>query len=242
MSQRNPLNDRYTSNEHHGVARKSAASAKPKSKAASSVIVKSAKKTPQEKKAAQKAERQKQRQKQAEIDRKYYKPDTERYRFLRRIWWALLIGAVVCTVLAWFFRDREPLWLSFVFLALAYVGIIAAFTLDLRGIRKERRRYQAEMMELEEKSKREERIARQKLAQSHVSKRKSTAPKSANSSGKAQPKKIATAADLKSTEEQQSGEQPKRKSLFGSGFRLSNREKMKAEEQAAKEAKASEDQ
>ena len=37
MSQRNPMNDRYQTDEHRGQTRKSAASAKPKTKAASSV-------------------------------------------------------------------------------------------------------------------------------------------------------------------------------------------------------------
>ena len=41
------MNDRYQE-EHRGVTRKSAASAKPKSKAAASVVIKSDKKSPQE--------------------------------------------------------------------------------------------------------------------------------------------------------------------------------------------------
>ena len=48
MSQRNPMNERYTSEDRTGVTRKSAASAKPKAKAAASVTVKSAKKTPEQ--------------------------------------------------------------------------------------------------------------------------------------------------------------------------------------------------
>ena len=51
MSQRNPMNERYTSEERTGTTRKSAASAKPKAKAAASVTVKSAKKTPEQRKA-----------------------------------------------------------------------------------------------------------------------------------------------------------------------------------------------
>ena len=39
MSQRNPMNERYQSDKRQGTTRKSAASAKPKSKAASSVTV-----------------------------------------------------------------------------------------------------------------------------------------------------------------------------------------------------------
>ena len=55
MSQRNPMNERYTSEERTGTTRKSAASAKPKAKAAASVTVKSAKKTPEQRKAEEKA-------------------------------------------------------------------------------------------------------------------------------------------------------------------------------------------
>ena len=43
MSQRNPMNERYTSDQKHGATRKSAASAKPVSKAASSVRTTSSK-------------------------------------------------------------------------------------------------------------------------------------------------------------------------------------------------------
>lgn len=48
MSQRNPMNDRYQ-NDIPGQTKKSAASLKPKSKAASSVYVRSSAKTPKEK-------------------------------------------------------------------------------------------------------------------------------------------------------------------------------------------------
>ena len=95
MSQRNPMNDRYQTDEHTGSTRKSAASAKPKSKAAASVVVRSSKKTPQEKKQIEKEERRKARAKQREIDAKYYTPNTERYKKLRRLWWGLLIGGIV---------------------------------------------------------------------------------------------------------------------------------------------------
>ena len=57
MSQRNPMNERYQSEDHQGKTRKSAASAKPKSKAAASVVVQTSSKTPQQKKADAKAAR-----------------------------------------------------------------------------------------------------------------------------------------------------------------------------------------
>ena len=42
MSQRNPMNERYTAEDRTGKTRKSAASAKPKAKAAASVRIESA--------------------------------------------------------------------------------------------------------------------------------------------------------------------------------------------------------
>lgn len=101
MSQRNPMNERYTSEERTGTTRKSAASAKPKAKAAASVTVKSAKKTPEQRKAEEKAARKAAAAKQREVERKYYKPDTPRYKRLRLIWWILLIAAI-----GW--HDLEP--------------------------------------------------------------------------------------------------------------------------------------
>ena len=87
-----PLSDRRT----EGPDQEICSSLKPKSKAASSVYVKSTQKTPQEKKAAQKAARQK----QAELDRKYYNPPTAQYKKYKRIWWGMLGGAIVCTLVA----------------------------------------------------------------------------------------------------------------------------------------------
>ena len=51
MSQRNPMNDRYQTDEHRGQTRKSAATMKPKTKAASSVRIQPTVKTKQQKKA-----------------------------------------------------------------------------------------------------------------------------------------------------------------------------------------------
>jgi uncharacterized membrane protein YcjF (UPF0283 family) len=142
MSQRNPMNDRYQSEDRKGLTRKSAASLKPKSKAAASVRIETKTKTPQQKKAEKKAERAK----QAELDREYYNPPTEEYKRLRKAWWILLIAAILCTALSWVARAWEPAWISLAALALAYVFIIAAFYVDFSKIRKCRRAYQAEMM------------------------------------------------------------------------------------------------
>ena len=157
MSQRNPMNERYTSDKRAGTTRKSAASAKPKTKAAGTVTMGTSKKTPQQRKAEQKEARKKEQERQRELDRKYYKPDTERYRKLNRIWWVSLAGAVVCTLLSWLLREVQPTWLAFVCLFGAYALIIFAFYLDFSKIRKERRAYQERMIALEEAEAKKER-------------------------------------------------------------------------------------
>lgn len=143
MSQRNPMNDRYQSDDHKGQTRRSAASAKPKSKAASSVRVQTPTKTPQQKKATQKAERQKQKQ----VEAKYYNPPTAEYKKWRKIWWILLISAIVLTASSFLVRMIDPGLevFSLVILGLAYVGIIGALVTEFVKIRKIRQAYQVEM-------------------------------------------------------------------------------------------------
>lgn len=194
MSQRNPMNERYTTDEHKGQTRKSAAAAKPKMKAASSVHIQSTEKSPRQKKAEAKVRRQEQRAK----DAKYYKPPTQRYKTLRRIWWGLLIAAVLCTTLSWASSANawEPEWISMVVLVAAYVFIIAAFYVDFSLIRKERKRYQEEM----EHGNSKEARAAQKEARA--------AERAAAAAAKA-------AAEAKAAEPEQ--EAPKKKGLFGFG-------------------------
>lgn len=238
MSQRNPMNERYTAEDRTGTTRKSAASAKPKSKAASSVTVKTAKKTPEQRKAAEKAARKEAAAKQREVERKYYKPDTPRYKRLRAIWWVLLIAAIGCTTLSFVGQGAMPQWLGVTTLILAYVFIIAAFVLDFWKIKKERLAYQERMLALEEKNAKAEKQARR------VQQAKQAKPKG---SGKNQNRHAAQKAGAADGEEAADGGEsdeapvkPARRGLFGSGFRLSNREKMQAEKKAAKEAKAAE--
>lgn len=141
MTQRNPMNDRYQSEEHHGTTRRSAASAKPKSKAAASVRVQPKEKTKQQKRAEKKVARQK----QSELDRKYYNPPTEEYKRLRKIWWVLLIGAIIMVALSWLARSVLPEGASYVTLGLSYLLIIAALYVDLSKVRKVRRAYREKM-------------------------------------------------------------------------------------------------
>ncbi len=160
MSQRNPMNERYTTDAHKGVARKSAASAKPKTKAASSVTIKPNKKTPQEKKVEERQERRERQEEQRRIDRMYYKPDTQRYKNLRRMWWVCLICAVILVTLTFTMRSYLGNVLSIAILVGAYVFIIAAFYIDFSKIRKERRAYQERMVKLEKEKEKEERKTR----------------------------------------------------------------------------------
>lgn len=209
MSQRNPMNDRYTTDDHKGQTRKSAATMKPKTKAASSVRVQSTTKTKQQKKTEQKAARQK----QSQVDRKYYNPPTAEYKKLRRLWWILLVGAIAMTAFSWLSRSWFPNneMVSFVCLGLAYVLIIAALYIDFSKIRKVRRAYQEEM----EAKKTKEVRAMEK---------------------KAKAEKQAAAKD---GGDAPAVEAPKKRSLFGSGFRLSKAEADKdAKKAEAVEGKA----
>ena len=153
MSQRNPMNERYQSDKRQGTTRKSAASAKPKSKAAASVTYSAPKKDPKAKKAELKAQRKAETDRQREIDRKYSTPDTARYPKLRRIFWAAMVGAIACVAASWMLRAVQPEWLAMAALICGYVLIIFAFYIDLSKVRKERRAYQTRMLakEVEER-------------------------------------------------------------------------------------------
>lgn len=147
MSTRNPMNERYTADEARtGSSRKSAASAKPKAKAANTVTVVSGAKTAKEKKAAAKERQRVERDKQRKEEAKFYAPPTQRYKTLRRWWWICLIGAIVFTILSWVFQSKADSLTatpSVVAMVLAYVAIIGALVIDLGPTRKERKRYAA---------------------------------------------------------------------------------------------------
>lgn len=150
MTQRNPMNERYTSEDRKGTTRKSAASAKPKTKAAASVRIQPTEKTKEQKKAERKAERAK----RSERDREFYNPPTERYKKLRRLWWVLLGGAIVLTVFSFVGQQWFPAEATYVTLGLAYVFIIGALYVDFSKCRKERQRYADEVMAHKTKSQR----------------------------------------------------------------------------------------
>ena len=119
MSQRNPMNERYTGDHKGGSTRKSAASAKPVSRAASSVRMESdkpkkkglfAKRTPEEKQE-HKAERKQEAQESKE-ERKTgrarlraiqrYVPDTPQFKALNRkriLYSAIGLGGMVIAII-----------------------------------------------------------------------------------------------------------------------------------------------
>lgn len=150
MTQRNFQNERYKT-ELKGQTRKSAAGLKPKTKAASSVYIKPQTKTRKEKKQIKEAERVK----RAELNRLYYSPPTEEYKRFRRVWWVLLIAAIVMTaasmVLTFTIWEDQPGKVMFV-LGPAYVLIILSLVLDFTKGRKMRTAYQQEMMKKQHKT------------------------------------------------------------------------------------------
>ena len=145
MSTRNPMNDRYSEVEKtQGKTRKSASSAKPVERAATVV-------DPPEKTKKQKKEEQRKRAKKIADRRGTYETrtvttlDSPEYRRLRRIWWGLLILAVVSTLASWFFGTNASLaGYSFYPLIIAYVAVIGAFYIDFAKIRKLRNKYNYE--------------------------------------------------------------------------------------------------
>lgn len=193
MTQRNPMNDRYQNEEHRGTTRKSAASAKPKTKAAASVRVQPKEKTKQQKRADKKVVRQK----QTDLDRKYYNPPTAQYKRLRKMWWGLLIGAIVMTAISWFARSLFPEPVTYVTLGLAYLCIIGALYVDFSKIRKVRRAYQEEM----EAGKSKEQRAFEKQQ-------------------KAEQRELKKEAEQKYEAAKTEEESSKGRGLFGTGFRL----------------------
>ena len=139
MTQRNPMNDRYqqTGEKKTGKTRKSAASAKPTTKAASSVHIEGKAPKPQGRFA--RAQRQAQQPKKSSSSQdRYFQPDTPEYRKWRRIWWGFIIAALALTSLSffaagWFGGNRVPMY---VMLGLGYAALIVAIVIDVTKVRK----------------------------------------------------------------------------------------------------------
>lgn len=155
MSRRNPQNERYTVDKDErrvGATAPKAGSAKPASKAAASVRVQTSRSSMSKgqkavaNQAMTKEEKKAARAKERELENLIYTATTvltnkdEKYKKLRRIWWGLLISAVVFTALSWLTLSTGVggQVLSIVVLVLAYAGIIGALIMDFTVIRKRR--------------------------------------------------------------------------------------------------------
>lgn len=156
MSSRNPMNERYTTDKKAGgKSRKSAASAKPKSKAASSVVKGGKKKTVS--KVDKRAKKREARDKEYQAERKYGDPPTKRFKRLKKIWIGFLVASIFMVAMSFFcskMADSLPSWSPMLFLGLAYVCIIITLYIDLGKIRKERKAYAAKMAAMQTKESR----------------------------------------------------------------------------------------
>ena len=154
MTQRNPLNDRYSDENRTGKTRKSAASAKPKATRAAT-LRDPAPKTKKQKKEEARAREQKAAQKASAMESRF--EETEGYKRLRRYWWIALIGAIACTAASFILQNQGgPQGVSMAVMIAAYVLIIIAFYIDLGKIRKERKLYNAAMLSNKSKEARKE--------------------------------------------------------------------------------------
>lgn len=155
MARRNPMNDRYTKEKEpgSGATRAGASSMKPARSAASSVRQAPKKPTGGNRKTRamaeanmSKEEKKALRAKQREEENTLYTASSilcnkdAKFKKLRKIWWALLISAVVFTVLSWVTLSTGVggQVLSIVVLVLAYASIIGALALDFTAVRKRR--------------------------------------------------------------------------------------------------------
>ena len=154
MTQRNPMNDRYTEENRTGKTRKSSASAKPKAERAATVR-EPAPKTKEQKKKERKERERKEAEKAQALNGRY--EQTEGYKTLRRIWWGCLIGAIVLTAVSFYLTSQEGMQsISMAAMVIAYALIIAAFWIDLGKIRKERKLYNASIANSNSKEARRE--------------------------------------------------------------------------------------
>lgn len=203
MTQRNPMNDRYTTDRTGGATRKGSTSMKPASKAAASVRIQSKKRstTPRRGIAAalsgdsgkSKEQRRAERAKEREREDLYYTASSvlvakdDKYKRLRRYWWTLLVGAVVFTVLSWAMLSMQVggTVLSVVVLVLAYASIIGALIMDVTVVRKRRNIYRDRVNSMSRKQ--VERIVEQNYIERRAKDAGRKARKAARKDGSADP-------------------------------------------------------
>lgn len=146
MSQRNPMNERYQSEERKGATRKSAAAAKPATKAAASVRIQGAK--PEKPKGffarlaaggnQQQAAKRTSTQHRALLENPVDNPEFVKWR---RVWMGCLILAVLLTVGSFIAMQAAPedFFLSYGLLGCGYAFLIAGLVVDFTKVKKARR-------------------------------------------------------------------------------------------------------
>ena len=196
MSMRNPQNERYTverEGRSQGSVKPRTASAKPASKAGASVRTTSKPKpknakqramaemnmSKEEKKAARAKEREAENVAYTAIDILTRKD--ARYKKLRRIWWALLVVAVIFTVLSWA-TVSMPLAVNIVSLILAYAAIISALVMDFTVVRKCRNKHRDKVASMTRKQ--QERIVYEAQVEAGAKAAAKAARKEAKKAGK----------------------------------------------------------
>ena len=195
MSMRNPQNERYTverEGRSQGSVKPRTASAKPASKAGASVRTTSKPKpknakqramaemnmSKEEKKAARAKEREAENVAYTAIDILTRKD--ARYKKLRRIWWALLVVAVIFTVLSWATVSIEMLLA--VNIVLAYAAIISALVMDFTVVRKCRNKHRDKVASMTRKQ--QERIVYEAQVEAGAKAAAKAARKEAKKAGK----------------------------------------------------------
>lgn len=198
MSMRNPQNERYTverEGRSQGSIKPRTASAKPASKAGASVRTTSKPKpknakqramaemnmSKEEKKAARAKEREAENVAYTAIDILTRKD--ARYKKLRRIWWALLVVAVIFMVLSWATVGIQmPLAVNIVSLVLAYAAIISALVMDFTVVRKCRNKHRDKVASMTRKQ--QERIVYEAQVEAGAKAAAKAARKEAKKAGK----------------------------------------------------------
>ena len=195
MSMRNPQNERYTverEGRSQGSVKPRTASAKPASKAGASVRTTSKPKpknakqramaemnmSKEEKKAARAKEREAENVAYTAIDILTRKD--ARYKKLRRIWWVLLVVAVIFTVLSWATVSIHAV--NIVSLVLAYASIISALVMDFTVVRKCRNKHRDKVASMTRKQ--QERIVYEAQVEAGAKAAAKAARKEAKKAGK----------------------------------------------------------
>lgn len=176
MSQRSYNNPRNQARQKHGeglkgVSRKSASSAKPARPAGSSVYTSSAKGTSKtrarvdrslDKGGPEKDQRARQKRREQALGAQL--TSMPQYKFWRRIWWVLIVVAVIAVALSFFIgqmrtggtiSESTADMLAPVLLVIGYGGIIAALIIDLGKIRRMRKDLEAQATTMSRKELRE---------------------------------------------------------------------------------------